>query len=352
MTREIHKLQVARRAVQIAVVVVLLAIPAVSRYANYLAARELDKTLVKWDGSLQGETLALIDAGFRALPGGEKERVGQIVRDRERVLAYTQGFRGGPWSMEFAGVSMTDPLGAAESVVARKHIDKVLIISLIVPILVTVLLGRVFCSWICPVGFLLELTEKLRGLFRFLELRPQNVHFSRATKYTLLGGGLAMTAWLTTPVLSYIYPPAIVSREAHDLVFGMFDRGEAGRLGFWAGGLTWMSLIIVGIIVFEVMISRRWWCRYMCPGGALYGLLGAFRPVRVKLRESKCTRCADCIAACPVGLNPMENRMGIDCDSCGVCISVCHDDALGYGTARFIKEAPHDFSGTEAVASK
>jgi len=352
MAREIHKLQVARRAVQMAVVVVLLAIPVVSRYANYLAARELDKTLVKWDGTLQGETLALIDSGFRALPGGEKERVGEIVRDREQVLTYTQGFRGGPWSMEFAGVSMTDPLGAAESVAARKGIDKVLMISLIVPIIATVLLGRVFCSWICPVGFLLELTEKFRRVLRFLELRPHNVLFSRATKYTLLGVGLVMAAWLSVPVLAYIYPPAIVSREVHDLVFGMFDRAEEGRLGFWAGGLTWMSLLIVGIIVFELLISRRWWCRYICPGGALYGLLGALRPVRVKLRESKCTRCADCVAVCPVGLNPMENRMGIDCDSCGVCISSCHDDALGYGATRYVKEAPHDFSGTEAVSPK
>ena len=73
MRIRIHKLQVARRTVQVLVVLLILLIPAMARYNNYLSARELDKTLTKWDGTLQGNTLALIDSGFRMLPGGEQE---------------------------------------------------------------------------------------------------------------------------------------------------------------------------------------------------------------------------------------------------------------------------------------
>lgn len=330
MKIEVKKVQVLRRTVQISVIALLISIPTVSRYANYVAAREIDRNLEKWDGTLQGETLAAMDAAFRAVPGGEKERVGEIVRDREGVLAHTQHFRGGSWSAKLGPLSLSDPLGAMESILARKKVARVVVISLIVPVIATLLLGRIFCSWMCPVGFMLELSDKLRGALRFLEIRPHDVHFSRGTKYALLVVG-AVTAFVTAaPVLGYIYPPAIFNREAHDLVFGIFDRAEEGKFGFWAGGLTWMSLILLGIVLFEVFISRRWWCRYVCPGGALYSAIGAVRPVRVKLIAKSCTHCADCVRACPMDLNPMLNKMGIECDNCGECISSCHDDALTY----------------------
>jgi ferredoxin-type protein NapH len=330
MKIRIRKLQVLRRTVQVAVILLVLAVPAVSRYANYLAAYELNDTLTRWDGTLQGETLAALDSAFRTLPGSETERVGQIVRHREGVLAHAQSLRGGPWSMQIAGLSLSDPLAALESVVARKHISKVVVISVIIPVVLTVLLGRIFCSWICPMGLLLEMTDKLRALLRFLEIRPRNVPFARSTKYAVLVAGILLAAIGSVPILGYIYPPAIMSREAHDLVFGMFDRAEAGQFGLSIAGLTWMSLIIVGIALVEVAFSRRWWCRYVCPGGAVYNMLGKARPVRVKLLASKCTNCADCVVACPMGLNPMKNEMGMECDNCGVCISHCDDDALAF----------------------
>jgi NapH/MauN family ferredoxin-type protein len=333
MKLRVRKIQILRRAAQVGALIVLLAIPAMSRYNNYLAARELDKYLERWDGTPQGEALAMLDAGFRMLPGAETERVGQTVRDRTQVLEYAQQFRGGPWSAEVAGVSLTDPLAAAESIAARRRVARVLVIGLIIPVVGTLLLGRIFCSWICPMGLILELTDKLRTVLRFLEIRPRDMRFSPLTKHMLLAVGLAGAAISAVPVLAYIYPPAIISREAHDLVFGFFDRAEAGVPGFSAGGLTWMSLIIVAIVLFEVLISRRWWCRYVCPGGALYGILGALRPVRVKLAEQTCTKCGECVNVCPMGLNPMQNRMGIDCDNCGVCVSDCPDGALNYRLA-------------------
>ncbi len=330
MKVELKKIQVLRRTVQVSVIVLLLFIPSVSRYTNYVAAREIDDLLEKWDGTLQGESLALIDGIFRGLPGGEKERVGQIVRDREGVLSQTQQFRGGSWSAQLGPISLSDPLGALESILARQKVVRVVVVSLIVPVIATLLFGRIFCSWICPVGFMLEMSDKLRGALRYLEIRPHDMHFSRGTKYVLLVVGAAIAFISAAPVLGYIYPPAIFNREAHDLVFGIFDRAEEGKFGFWAGGLTWMSLVLLGILLFEVFVSRRWWCRYVCPGGALYSLIGAARPVRVSLIAKKCTHCADCIVACPIGLNPMLNKMGVECDNCGECISSCHDDALKY----------------------
>jgi ferredoxin-type protein NapH len=193
-----------------------------------------------------------------------------------------------------------------------------------------VLLGRVFCSWICPVGLLLEMTDKVRRLLRVLEIHPRNLHASRRIKYGVLVVGLMLAAALAVPVLGYVYAPAILARELHQLVFGIFDRAEMGSFGLGLQGLSWMLLIIGVIVLIEVTVSRRWWCRYVCPGGALYSLIGAARPVRVRLADDRCTSCAQCTAACPMGLNPMKNQMGIECDNCGVCISACDDAALEY----------------------
>lgn len=350
MKMRVNRLQVARRSVQLGVVALMLAVPAVARYANYLSARELDKYVERWDGTVQGEALEAIDWVFRALPGGEKHRVDRMVRDRTNVLEYTQELRGGPWSVEVGPLSMTDPLAGAESILASRTVVWVMVMSLVIPLIATVLLGRVFCSWICPVGLMLEITDKLRKVLRFLEVRPLDVRFSRAVKYVLLGAGLLMTAFLAMPILGAIYPPAIIGREAHDLVFGMFDRAEAGHFGLWAGGLTWMSLILLGIILFEITVSRRWWCRYVCPGGALYSFLGSSRRVRVERFAKNCTDCGLCVTACPMGLVPMRDEMGMECDNCGWCISVCDDDAIGYRVGGKACESGADVTTVEKQA--
>jgi ferredoxin-type protein NapH len=339
---EVHKLQILRRTVQIAVVLMMLLVPAIARYANYVAADDIDKQIGAWEGSVQGATMSALDSAFRAMPQGEMTREGLDVpeRDTQGVIGYSQAFRGGPWSAELFGFSMTDPLGGLESIFARKQIAAVLAISLIIPVVLTLLFGRIFCSWICPMGLILEITDKLRKVLKFLEIKTYNVKFTRGTKFAMLGVGLITTAILSVPIMGYIYPPAIISRELHDLVFTLFDRAEAELLGISLVGLTWMSLILLGIILFEVLVSRRWWCRYICPGGGVYILLGIKRPLRVQLSESKCTRCVDCVVACPMGLNPMNNQMGAECDNCGACISSCHDDALKYALA--INDVPQE----------
>ena len=330
MKPKIHKLQVTRRFVQVFAVLFLLAVPVTARYVNYLSARELDKKIEKWEGTLQGNTLAVFDGFFRSLPGGEKPRGDRIVRNRKEVLADAQKIRGGMWSLEIAGLSMTDPLAGAENIWASRTIKRILLVSLIIPLLLTIVLGRVFCSWICPMNLLLELSDKLRGLLRFLELPPHNVRFSRSTKYIALAAGLVITLIMSLPVLGAIHPPAVIGRELHELVSGVFDRAEEGRFGFRAAGLSWMSLLILGVVILEVSVSRRWWCRYICPGGALYNLLGAARLVRVRRTAEKCTGCAACTASCHKGLAPMCDRTGLDCDNCGSCISHCESGALNY----------------------
>lgn len=335
--------QVLRRAAQLTAVALMILAPVLARYHNYVAARELDNALKRWGHRPQGRILAALDSGVRALPGGEKERVGRLIRDRDQAMRRSQLLRGGPWSSKIGPVSMTDPLAGAESIAASKSIVGVLIYGLAIPLAVTLLLGRVFCSWVCPFGFLLELTDKLRPALAFLELKPLNIRWPRWTKYLLLGVGLALTFACSIPFLGAIYPPAIVGRETRTVVFSFFDAAESGAVGLGlVAGLSSMSLFLLVIIGLEVTVSRRFWCRSMCPGGALYSLLGAFRLLRVQRSKDKCTLCGDCVPACPMGLAPMNDAMGMECDSCGLCIRSCGDDALRFGLTqrRDLQERP------------
>jgi len=303
------KLQILRRLVQAAVLAVACVLPLLSLYAHYRAAGSID------DPDLM--------AGMRA------EAVSQWMRPYVEKIKDPEAFlddnKGTIWSARLFGFDLTDPLAAAEMLAASKHIHWPLLVSIIVPVLLTLVLGKVFCSWICPGYVLFELSGKLRRLLRFAEIEPGSVKFSHGNKYIFLLVGLAVAAATSAPLFSLIYPPAVISRTLHAWVFGT--------------ALTGMVVLLLVIVAMEVLVSPRWWCRTMCPGGALYGLLGKYRLVRVTLKKSACTGCRECIPVCEAGINPITQSESIECDNCGVCLKHCGDAAL-YLTIGLPKKRP------------
>ncbi len=328
------KLQFSRRTVQTLVLALTVAVPVLARYANYLSARQLDKVVERFDGSVQGAALRATDRLLLLATGSERTRAELNGEERERVLVAARRVRGSTWSLELFGVSLTDPLAALESAAASRTVRGVLLFGVLIPLLGTILLGRVFCGWICPVGFLLELTGKLRRVMRFLELRPGRARLWYGDKYLILGLGIAASFAIGLPVLGYLYPPALLGREVHNGVTVMFDRAEDGLLGFSAAGLSIASWFLLGIAFVEIAFAPRVWCRALCPGGGLYATLGRFRLVRVRRRPDRCTECGECVLACEMGLSPMTDRMGTECDNCGACVASCPDDALDFVISR------------------
>jgi ferredoxin-type protein NapH len=203
----------------------------------------------------------------------------------------------------------------------QRGISGPLLLGLWIPLVITVILGRVFCAWICPAGFIFEFGDHLRHGLKRLDFRLKNFRFRAGRKYTLLAVGLLVALISGAPVLSTIYPPAIVCRELHNAVIAGLDSELTLTI---SGALVFFALILLA----ELLVSRRMWCRYLCPGGAIYSALGAARVLRVKRDPVACTECADCITACPMGLDPMHDKMGAGCDTCMLCISACQDNAL------------------------
>jgi polyferredoxin len=323
-------LPVSRKVVQILVLLVIVVTPIFSRYAYYLNARQLDKVMERFDGSIQGDLLVLTDKTIRAVAAPDIIGDDYVRRNRKEAMRAAAAIKGTVWSFELFGISLTDPLALLESAVSSKSLPWVLVLGTLIPILLTVMLGRVFCAWLCPVGFLLELSGKLRGLLRYLEIKPGKARLWYGNKYLILVLGLALAATMGLPFLGYLYPPALLSREIHSGVTVMYDRAELGSLGFTAAGLTIASWFLLTIAVVEIAFGSRMWCRSLCPGGAVYSVLSRFRIIRVKRVPEKCTHCAECVLACDMGLNPMTDITGTECDNCGACVTSCPDDALDF----------------------
>ena len=296
-------IQSLRHCVQALACVLVITLVYLSLYAHYRSAKAIED-----------------DAVMTGFKGAVLTQIEKRVAQMDDPQAFLDGNKGTFWSMKVGGVDLTDPLAAAEMTATSKRIHVPLLLSILIPVIVTLLLGRVFCSWICPAGLLFEMTDKLRKLVSLAELKPAAMEFSHANKYILLTVGLLISAAVGLPFFALIYPPAVMSRLAHAAIFGT--------------ALTSMLILLGIIVVFEVFISPRWWCRTMCPGGALYGLLGWRRLLRVKLSASRCTGCRDCEPICPMGLYPVKQSAGIECDNCGLCLRHCPEDALGYAVSR------------------
>lgn len=298
---------ILRRCVQALSLAALALLPVFALYTHHKAAHSMH--------DLEAETWQL----------GAVKEVDRFVGDSTVRRDLVENTYGTMWSARIAGVTLTDPLAGAEAIVSSRSFYGPMLWSLAIPLAVTVLLGRVFCGWVCPMNTLLEIVDRGRKLMRFAEIRERDVRFSLKNKYIVLALVLGWVGLAAAPTVALFYPPAVLSREMHLIVFG-----AAVGVG---------AYLIVAICAIELFISKRWWCRYVCPGGALYSLLGRFRIVRVVRNESNCVQCGDCVRVCQFGLRPMHVHMtGMECTNCGSCVRACNDDALHFQLVPLHKE--------------
>jgi polyferredoxin len=185
---------------------------------------------------------------------------------------------------------------------------------LIAFVAMSLLLRKSFCSWVCPVGtiseWLWQTGEAVSGR-TFALPRWFDVPL-RSLKYILFG--LFFYVVVTMPV------PAIV--EFLTSPYGLV--ADVKMLDFFRRmGQT--TAIVMAILVVLSLFVKNFWCRFLCPYGAMTGLVALISPTRIRRDPAACIDCAKCAIACPAGL-PVDTASSIrsaECTACMSCVSVC-----------------------------
>jgi polyferredoxin len=179
---------------------------------------------------------------------------------------------------------------------------------------ITFLFRKAFCSWLCPVGTVSEGLWKLgRQILRRTLALPRWADVPlRALKYLLLSfflwavGGMSVDA-----IAAFLGSPYGLVADVKMLDF------------FRHMGTT--AAVVVGVLVLASVLVPNFWCRYLCPYGALHGLVSWLSPVRIRRDAEACIDCARCARACPSRL-PVDVKASIaspECIGCLECVAVC-----------------------------
>ncbi|PHR27414.1 MAG: nitrate reductase [Desulfotalea sp.] len=208
------------------------------------------------------------------------------------------------------------PLEGLESILLSKSLYWPAIIGMLPPLLIALFLGRVFCSWLCPVTFILEIFDRLRKAFTGKKYIRNTILVAKSVLWFTLIAELLLSMVLGAPVFVVLSPPGLVGREMMMLVFFKTFAFE--------------GVVLVLILCLE-LLTRRFFCRSFCPLGALLAFIGRKRSLQVTAKSANCTECGRCIRVCPMGLNPQKGEgESAYCWNCGECVDSCRFDALGF----------------------
>jgi ferredoxin len=221
-----------------------------------------------------------------------------------------------------------DPLVSISTAIAARTLVWSLAVAAGV-ILMSLLLPRAFCGYVCPLGTLFDVFDWLVGdRVRFLRL-PRRGWWSFARYYllavaviaavfgVLLSGFFAAIPVLTRATLFVLAPAQTGLLKGWHLVPPM-------NLGHW------LSISLFVLMLGLVFLGRRFWCRCVCPTGALFSLCNTLRLTERTVTD-KCVRCGRCLDVCSFGaINDDFSTRPLDCASCRTCSGVCPTGAIEF----------------------
>ena len=179
---------------------------------------------------------------------------------------------------------------------------------------VSLLMRKAFCSWLCPVGTISEWLWRLgQETFKRNFVLPRWLDIGlRSLKYILLG------------LFGYVVVTMSARAVAEFLESSYGIVADVKMLNFFRY-MTTTTAIVLGVLMVASVFVKNFWCRYLCPYGALMGLGALLSPLRIRREPAKCIDCAKCAKACPSQL-PVDVLVQIrsaECLGCMECVAVC-----------------------------
>ena len=195
------------------------------------------------------------------------------------------------------------------------------------------LFRKAFCSWLCPIGTLCEyLWRGGKKLFGRNFLVPRWIDLPlRGLKYFLLGFFVwAISTMSIVGIRDFMMSPYGLIADVKMLNF-FRHIGDTG-------------LIVLGAFILASLFIQNFWCRFLCPYGALLGLTSWLSPARIRRNERTCIDCAKCAKACPSAL-PVDKLVqirSVECTGCLECVAVCPaQDALAMSLPKMLGAQPN-----------
>lgn len=172
-----------------------------------------------------------------------------------------------------------------------------------------------FCSWVCPIGFLSELLTPLH--FRLFQKGVRVIPF---LDFVLRGFKYCLLAFFLFTILYKMSPIAL-----EQFVFSSYNIvADIKMLKFFTDISTTTLASLLILLALSISI-RYFWCRYLCPYGALLGVLSFLSPLKVRRDPATCTNCKRCDRACPCSIiiSKKNTIVSDECFACGKCVDAC-----------------------------
>ncbi len=201
------------------------------------------------------------------------------------------------------------PIGAIEVYVKSGQIPYVPILYILVP---GALLGRFFCGFICPAGFLQEL------LFRF---KTKKFKINRNLSYlpvfslifsVIIFSYLSSQAWFSR----YLCPIGTIQAS---IPWVILDEGIRNNIG---GVFIYKIFFLIFLILMCIFVFR-FFCRVLCPLGFVLGVFNKVAFLKIRYFGENCDRCTNCKDICPVELKIPEEVNNFQCIRCMNCVNIC-----------------------------
>jgi len=237
-----------------------------------------------------------------------------------------------------------DPLLGLTTLLSTYKLSSIFILST-VTVLLTLIFGRFFCGWVCPMGSLLHFFSYLAEKMKFYNKSHFKGDKFLPIKYYILlfiillsifqiniSGYLDPLSLLVKvmsifiiPVIYTLYNMQILPFFVQDYIFNNITGREV---------IYYNSAYLFGIIFFVLIflnfLRSRFWCRYLCPLGALLGAISTFSFFKIQKGEN-CINCGVCDEKCYANATPSKNDFSKrECMLLFNCIKSCKNSAISY----------------------
>jgi len=178
-------------------------------------------------------------------------------------------------------------------------------------------LGRFWCGWACPFGLVQDLVSLVRGRRARDIVRLPRVAW---TKFAVLVLAIFL-AWIALDTLFCKICPA------GSLFAAIPQRFVSTEFSF--GTFFYVHLATLAVVLVLFVLVGRFWCRFLCPMGAVLGLFNPVSILKMRVDFDRCNHCEECLGVCPAKIEKLEDiESCTDCTRCGRCMESCRADAI------------------------